>query len=265
MKTERAVIVGTGDSAMLFYRTAKVNLEKEALTVSQIMAMLSEKPTIKAVELRSEEDASWLGTWGDKALLELLEKELPGLKVVDLAATGVESPTEGPRVPVNLVMEDGAVLHMQVYPDSNYVSIFGGYMKISPELSQAFANLNGQQAQVPTLEEVAGMEEGSVNYLKLYNPDSSVSILCSEPQWSREPFFDMLSYYRVEKTDLGADSSSLYMTVELGASAEDSKTLRFYAIGDGKLAVEVEGVLYTPARGYLPQEEIDNFISSYTN
>lgn len=265
MKTERAVIVGTGEYASLYYRTAKVNLEKEALTVSRIMTMLSENPTIKAVELRSEEDASWLGTWGDKALLELLEKELPGLQVVDLAATGKESPTEGPRVPVNLVMEDGAILHMQVYPDSNYVSIFGGYMKISSELSQAFAKLNGQKPQVPTLEEVAGVEEGSVNYMKLYNPDSSVSILCSEPQWSREPFFDMMSYYRMEKTDVGADSSSLYLTVELGQSAEDSKALRFYDIGDGKLAVEVEGVLYTPARGYLPQEELDNFISSYTN
>ncbi len=73
------------------------------------------------------------------------------------------------RIPVNLVFADGAILHIQIFPDRQRAMVFGGFASLSPELVAAFEYLNDQGNQYPKMSSLLPYEEEDITYLRVTN------------------------------------------------------------------------------------------------
>jgi hypothetical protein len=169
MKKERAVLVVNLGNPMIFYRTRKfISDEKTPINLSlkQVFNMLSDAPNVTSIELRSEEDGAFLGTFEDKKLIELINKELPEIKLLQRTELGLDPYREGKRVPVNLMLSDGAALHMQVFPEIKCAYVFGGFIRVSEEFSRRIQEVSTQGKQAPNISGLLSFKEDGVAYLK---------------------------------------------------------------------------------------------------
>lgn len=267
MKKERAVLVVQSGFASIYYRESKAVRDLKTpinLTLAQVFNMMSDSPKVSAVELRSEEDASWMGRSEDKKLLELINKELPKLSLLQAHQFEKNPYESGNRIPINLIFSDGAALHMQVLPEAKSASVFGAFVKLSEELSSAVKELPKQVPQYPAISKLLSYTENQVSYLYLLNHTNGDEVLCKTPQWSRSALFSIFNYYRMVEAE-ESDAKKLVMTAVLGKSKDNSTTIDFYETSDKHIVIELNGKYFKPVNGQMSFEELNDFLYNFTD
>lgn len=266
MKKERAVLVVNVGNPMIFYRTRKFIPDEKTpinLTMAQVFNMISDMPKVASIELRSEENGSWLESFDDKQLIELINKELPEKQLLQRTGFGQDPYRDGKRVPINLMFSDGAALHMQVFPEIKCAYVFGGFVRISEEVSKRIQEISKQNNQHPNISRLIPYEESTIKFLKLINHANGQEILCKNPAWSASALFSMFNYYRVQEVKAN-DSIKRLMTFFLGVSSDNNEAMEFYENSDKSITVKLNDKYYKPIKGVMTIEDLDNFIINYT-
>lgn len=265
VKTESAILVHWCGVYTPFYRSRKhvsTSNEEIGLTVHDIIGMLSDNPEVVSVELRDEENGAWMNTLDDEDLISMINKELPGLSLINYGQLSRDPYASGARIPVNLFFADGRALHMQIYPTSGMAYTFGGYIPISEKLAGMFQTLAGKGSPWLRLSDLLPICEEEVQYLYLKNHMNGDEIMCENPAWSRSPLFQILQYYRAEKAD---PEGRLVMSAIMGKSESDNVTVSFYEREDGQILTEIEGVYYRPVHGWFMFESLELYLYNYTD
>lgn len=265
IKKERAILLKEGKYEVIFYRASKALLsedEKMNLSVSQVFDMIANASDVVALELRSEEDGSWMRTLENHSLLDVINDELPDRAIKNRGELNIEPYTYQNRLPINLMFDDGAAVHMQVYPDIKYASIFGGYVEISQALVDALESLRKEGEVYSRLTQIIPFTQDQMAYLKVNDYKAGLEVLCSEPKWSIGVLYDMLGYYRVLESKEILDGN-LRLSFAIGKSKEDHITLEFYE--NKESFVKVDGLVYEIIKGALTYENLKNYIRNYTN
>jgi hypothetical protein len=267
MKKERAILVVNNGNVSIFYRHRKAVRDLKApinLTLAQVFNMISDSPEISSVELRSEEDGSWMGASEEKELLELINKEMPKLTLLQASEMGKNPYDQGKRIPINLIFSDGSALHMQVIPEAKSASVFGGFVRLSEELTSVVQRLPKLVKQYPTIASLLPFTDNQVAYLHITNHTNGDEVLCKTPQWSREPLFSIFKYYPVIESQ-ASEANKLVMSAALGKSKDNSATLDFYENSDKHIVVKLSGKYYKPVKGQMSFEELNSFLYNYTD
>jgi len=139
VKKENAVLMVSGEMNHILYRSRKaVASENEpiGLKVEEVINMISDNPVISSVELKNEVDGSWMRTSYDSRLLDLLNTEIKGNDILSYEEMGRPEGESSYRIPINIMIEDGAVLHMQAYPESD----LDGNLVITVKLGESEEN-----------------------------------------------------------------------------------------------------------------------------
>ncbi len=265
VKPESAILVRWGDVYSPFYRSRRhvATIDEEiGLTLKEIFSMLSDNPEVVSVELRDEENGAWMDTFNDSGLLNRINKELPGLSLLNHGQLDNDPYASGYRIPVNLFFVDGSALHMQVYPTSDMAYTFGGYIPLSKKLTDAFQDLGEKGSPWPRFTELLPFAEEEIEYLYLKNHTNGDEITCENPAWSRSPLFQILNYYRAEETNAGG---RLVMTAKMGKSEAESAVINFYETQDRQILTEIQGVYYRPVHGRFMFESLDRYLYNYTD
>jgi hypothetical protein len=266
VKKERAVLVVAQGHASIFYRERKAAYDEKLplnINLAEVFKMMSDTPEVTSVELRSEENGSWLSTSEDGKLLSLINRELPGQQLLHYPELGFNSDESGSRIPVNVVFSDGAALHMQVNPELKIASVFGGFIKLSDELTTAIKEFSKKGSHHPSISNLVGYSEDQVSYLKLINYTNGDKLLCENPAWSRGALFYIFNYHRVEEAQSSANMR-LVMTSTLGLSEDDSVTVGFHENSDKHIILGIRGKYYKPVKGRLLFEELESFLYNST-
>jgi hypothetical protein len=266
MKKERAVLVVNVGNPMIFYRTRKFIPDEKTpinLTMAQVFNMITDMPKVASIELRSEENGSWLESFDDKQLIELINKELPQKQLLQRTEFGQDPYRDGKRVPINLMFSDGAALHMQAFPEIKCAYVFGGFVRLSEEFSKRIQEISKQNNQHPSISRLIPYEESNIKFLKLINHTNGQEILCKNPAWSAGALFSMFNYYRVQEVKAN-DSIKLLMTFFLGVSSDNNEAMEFYENSDKSITVKLNDKYYKPIKGVMTIEDLDNFIINYT-
>lgn len=265
IKKERAILLKEGMYEVVFYRSSKALLsedEKMNLNVSHVFDMISNSSDVVAVELRSEEDGSWMRTIENHSLLDVINDELSDQAIKNRGELSIEPYTFQNRLPINLMFDDGAAVHMQVYPDIKYASIFGGYVEISQALVDTLESLRKEGEVYSRLTQIIPFTQDQMAYLKVNDYKTGLEVLCSEPKWSIGVLYEMLGYFRVLEAKEILDGN-LLISFAIGKSKEDHITLEFYE--DAESFVKVDGLVYEIVKGVLTYENFKNYIMNYTN
>ena len=266
VKPENAVLMVSGEMNHVLYRSRKaVASENEpiGLTVEEVIDMISENPVINSVELRNEVDGSWMRTSYDSKLLDLMNSEIKGNDILSFKEMGKPEAESGFRIPINIMFEDGSILHMQAYPETNIAYIFGGYINISEELSNNLEELYRMGNEFSKITDIVGFELNELGYLQFVNHITGDEIVSPEPLWSGEVFYSMINYYNVEKSsDL---DGNLVVTVKLGESEENSKELEIYEKTDKDVFFKVDGEIYKIVKGSLQYKDLLIYQENYTD
>jgi hypothetical protein len=267
MKKERAILVVNKGYASIFYRERKALSDEKTpinLTLAEVFNMVSHSPKVTSVELRSEQDGSWMGTSENKQLLELINKELPELPLLQASEMGKNPYEQGNRIPINLIFSDGSALHMQVIPEAKSAYVFGGFVRISEELNSVVQKLPKLVEQYSTAASLLPYAEDQVAYLHLINHTNGDEVLCKTPQWSREPLFSILKYYPVVEAQ-ASEANKLAMSASLGKSKDNSATIDFYENSEKHIVIKLNGKYYKPIKGQMSFEELNTFLYNYTD
>ena len=267
LKEEYAIMVVNKNDSHIFYNIGRFT-DSENVTfnmkLSQVFNLISSLPKISSVEFRSEEDGSWINTWQNRDFLELINKELPELQL--LSAKELEKTIYTPdytRIPINLIFGDGSKLHIQVYPQSNAAGVFGGYIKISEELTSSFLMLASEAPKNHRISDILPYNEKDINYLYYNYPLNDDEVICDNPTWSIGPLYQLLKYYRVDEIAFDRNSR-LVMKSVFGKSKADSIALEFYESTDKSIFIKIDNRYYKPVKGLIKLEILENLLYNYT-
>lgn len=265
VKKDRAVLIINKGNASIYYCDGKARAfgtNKEVpinLTLSDVINMMTDAPRVTSVELRDENDGSWMRTSEKEQLVSLINTELPKLKLKTVSDFKEHPYKSGYRIPINLVFSDGVALHMQVLPDSKVAAVFDGFVGVSDEFISAIQELQKDGNQYPTIALLMPISENEVSYLYLKNHKNGDEILCKNPRWSRGGLFSILTYYRVEEVP-GDSTAGLVMTSKIGTSSKNSVTVDFYETKDKHIIVKLNNHYYKPAKGKITFDELESYL-----
>ena len=266
VKRENAVLMVSSEMNHILYRSRKaVASENESigLTVEEVINMISDGSVISSVELRNEIDGSWMRTSFDNELLDIVNKEIKDKDILSYEEMGRPEAESGYRIPINLMLEDGAILHMQVYPDTNIAYIFGGYIETSEELTGKFEELNRLGNEFSKITDIMGYELSELGYLQFTNHVTGDEILSPDPLWSGEVLYSMINYYSVDKTASDVEGN-LVVTVRLGESEENFKDLEIFEGEDKNIFFKVDGEFYRIVKGIMQYKDLLMYQENYT-
>lgn len=258
VKRESAILVVNGHYESVFYINSKV-LENGAafnLSAKAILQLVSDQPDIEAIEVRDETNGTWVADLEDPDLLDLLEQAFVDQELLTREALSVE-PYSSQRLPINVVFSDGARLHMQVYPQSSYAYVFGGYMAMSGEFVDALKETIATLEIPPSLASLVFeghdvLEEMLVSDV-LRNQDYDLE----EPKWTGQALEHLLSYYRVKA--IAPTDSPLIFYAEI--KSPNQAMTRFEIFEDG--SVGVDGHRYEILKGSLGYGDVEFFLEAY--
>lgn len=266
VKRENAVLIVSGEMKNILYRTRKaiatVN-EPIDLKVKEVVNMITDYPIIREVELRDEINGSWMRTSNNHRLIHLLNAEIKDLEILNYEEMNRPKGESSYRIPVNFMFEDGAVLHAQVYPETNIVYIFGGYINISDDLVSAFEELFKMGNEYSRLNDIISYDWSNIKYFQLDNNITGESIISIEPQWSAEALYNILGYYSIDKS-LSLEGR-LVATIRMGKSEINAKGFKIYEGEDSNLFFEIDGGFYKIVKGKLMYKDILEYQQNYTS
>ena len=263
VKPERAVIVRLSYGDIVFYRSYKAIYDESIpldLSMSEVMQMMTENITVSSVELRSEQDGSWMRTSEKKELIDLINQELPGQSL--LTRLELDKELDSYRVPINLMFEDGAALHMQFYPEQHIASVFGGYIKISEELAKEILSLNNEGDMYDKITDVITEDLNTSPYLYFKDLVKDKEVICSEPAWTGGAWDSLLSYFRVKEVEQPSDMQSV-MIMKVGNSDTDFIETLSYEDENKHIILQINGEYYETVKGYLSYKQLSQYLESY--
>ncbi len=268
IKKERAIlVVDNNNNASIIYRERKSVLnEKEPinLTMVDIFDMISDSSEVSAVELRDESDGSFMRTSKNEYMLSLINNELRKLALLNKSELGKNPYDMNNRIPINLMFEDGAALHMQIFPEAKYAYVFGGFVNISTELCVAIKELFEQGEQYPSISNLLPYTESTVSYMYFVNHMNGDEVLCENPAWSSSALFSIFHYYRVEEVKMESGLRAV-VTSTIGESKNKSITINFYETKDKNIIIEFNGHYYKPVKGQMMIDELEEYLYNSTD
>jgi hypothetical protein len=267
MKKERAVILKDGDYEVVFYRERKAILsEKEqiGLKVSDVFNMMTNVPKVTAIELRSEEDGSWMRTIKEEQLNSIINNEFPKLLLKNHGELEVDPYIYNDRIPINLIFGDGTAMHLQVLPESKYAAIFGAYIPLSEEFISILQGLSNEGEKYSRMTQLIPYSQDEVSYLYIMDFLEQNQILCKEPKWSSSALYGLLGYYRVLKADEDIDGK-LVMIISIGKSEKDSIYIELYENENNEIFIKTNDSFYKIVKGQLRYKHLKDYIYNYTN
>lgn len=267
MKKERAVIVNDGEYEEVFYRERKAISSKNEpidLTVSEVFHMMTNMPNVAAIELRSEEDGSWMRTIDEKQLIYIINNEFPKLSLKNRSEFEVDPYVYNDRIPINLIFNDGTAIHMQVLPKSKHAAFFGGYIPLSEEFISMLRELCNEGEEYSRMTQLIPYNQEEISYLHITDHLGQRQILCSEPKWSGSALYDLLGYYRVVNTVEDIDGK-LVMSVSIGKSEEDNIYIELNENENKEIFIKINNRFYKTVKGQLRYKDLKDYIDSYTN
>jgi hypothetical protein len=265
IKKERAVLVRMYQRDVVFYREHKaISSESELynLNLADVFQMMTDEITVMSVELRSEEDGSWMRTSENEDLISLINQELPEQPLLTLFNIGKE--TDSNRVPINLMFEDGAALHMQFYPNQQFAYVFGGYINISEELAEKIKQLYLEGDMYDRITDLLPGELREPSYLSIKDQLDQKEVLCEEPEWSGSALYDVLKYYRVVNTER-SNAKQLVMNMKVGRSETDYSEINFYEDDRKFIIFQINGEYYETVMGHMSYEDLTDYLNNYTD
>lgn len=267
MKKERAVILKDGDYEVVFYRERKaISSEKEqiGLTVSDVFNMMTNVAKVTAIELRSEEDGSWMRTIKEEQLISIINNEFPKLSLKNHGELEVDPYIYNDRIPINLIFDDGTAIHMQVLPESKYAAIFHAYIPLSKEFISLLQGLSNEGEKYLRMTQLIPYNQEEVSYLYIMDFLEQKQILCKEPKWSSSALYGLLGYYRVLKADEDIDGK-LVMSISIGKSEKDSIYIKLYENENKEIFIKINDSFYEIVKGQLRYKHLKDYIHNYTN
>jgi hypothetical protein len=267
MKKERAVILKDGDYEVVFYRERKaISSENEqiGLTVSDVYNMMTNVPKVTAIELRSEEDGSWMRTIKEEQLISIINNEFPKLSLKNHGELEVDPYIYNDRIPINLIFDDGTAIHMQVLPEAKYGAIFGAYIPLSEEFISILQGLSNEGEKYSRMTQLIPYNQEEVSYLYIMDFLEQKQILCKEPKWSSSALYGLLGYYRVLKADEDIDGK-LVMTISIGKSEKDRIYIELYENENKEIYTKINDSFYKTVKGQLRYKHLKDYIYNYTN
>lgn len=265
LKRSNALLLDDGNISFILYNGGRVTESLSQpidLSVKEVIEMITDFPLISEVELRNEENGSWMRSSHDEDLLESLNLELPKAKIYNYEEDNRPKYESSFRVPVNLFFEDGAVLHAQVYPETNSAYIFGGFINISEDLSNKFKDLNRLGDQYPRFTSLLGYDRYNIGYFQIRNFIEGDNIISKEPSWSGSALYGIFDHYTVDEDD--DLEGRLVASIKIGESEEAYKEIEIYEGKDTDLFFRIGGKAYRIVKGALRYKDIVDFIKNYT-
>lgn len=266
IKKESTILVERENMGQVFYRQRKAvgDLDQPInLTMNQVFKMISDNPIISRVELRSEEDGSWMRTSSEEKLLYLFNDELANSEIKNYNEIKIDAYKRDHRIPINLVFKDGSMLHMQVYPDENLASVFGGYIEISKDLAREVESLYKKGDEYTRITKLIPYDEEDIGYLYIKDYKSDQEAVLKEPKWSGGALYWVLSYYQVDIMDENIESKLIF-SASIGTSKDEKTDLEFHEMADGEVYLKINNVSYKIMKGQLTYKDIREYIKNYT-
>lgn len=259
VKKEYAILMKDQYSEFIAYRSRKFTLNEDVplnLTIADILNMISDDSIVTSVELRSEENGSWMRTTEEEQLLSLINKELPEKPLLSKSELGKDLTSY--RVVTNLMLSDGAVLSLQFYPEQRFAYVFGGYIEISEELANSVVQLNQLGDSYPKITNILSMDPSKIHFLNIINHVEEREILCEMPAWSGSALYEWLNYYRVTDENQIAEGK-LLMSMMI-----DQQELNFYENDNQIIDVEINGTIYKIVKGQITYHDLVDYLENYT-
>lgn len=267
VKKENSILFVSGDLSGILYRSRKavatVN-EPINLTISDVYNMISDNPTVKAVELRNEIDGSWMRDSMDEKLINLLNDEIKKENILNNGEIDEVKVSSSYRIPVNLIFEDGAMLHMQIYPETKTAYVFGGYINISQELSDRLEELNSLGFEYEKIMDIGGYKQEDIGYLEYINHRTGEEIISNDPQWSGEALYWQLNYFSVDNINNGTLEGERVISIKLGTSESEYTTIELYEDGNNHIFFKANDITYRIVKGNLSYNEMVTYQDNYT-
>lgn len=266
VKKENSILFVSGDLSGILYRSRKavatVN-EPINLTISDVYNMISNNPIVKTVELRNEMDGSWMRDSMDGKLISLLNENIKKENILNNGEIDEAKVSSSYRIPVNLIFEDGTMLHMQIYPETKTAYVFGGYINLSQELADGFTELNSLGFEYKKIMYIAGYKQEDIRYLEYINHRTGEEILSPDPQWSGEALHWQLNYFSVDTPTENLEGEHV-ISINIGASENEYSTIELYEDGNGHIFFKVDDITYMIVKGNLSYNEMVTYQENYT-
>lgn len=266
IKKERAVLVSMNVGNVVFYRgwkDARSESEPYNLNLAEVFRMMTDDITVTAVELRYEEDGSWMRTSEDEELITLINQELPEQPLLTRLDIGKE--TFGyRRVPINLMFSDGAALHIEIYLNQQFASVFGGYINVSEELSEKIKQLYYEGDMYDKVTYLLPLKPKKGSYLFIKDMVDHKEVLCEYPERAGSVLYNILQYYRVVNTEQSL-AKRLVMNIKLGRSESDYTEINFYEDDEKNIIIQIDGEYYETVMGHMSYADLADYLNNRTN
>lgn len=263
IKKNRAVMVKDYNGLRVYYRSRKVILKKPQqlkLTVPKLFKMLFGTTKVSAVELRSDENGSWMRTSEDEQLLSVVNQELSESYLINACDMNIQEDLSD-VIHINLMFPCGTGIPMSVYMDREYAYMFGAYIPLSHHFIDELRNFYNHGEQYPTITELLHDRDNDASYLYYSDYIKDKEKLCKNPLVERDYLYTLLNYYRVVETKV-SENLKLVVKAKLGTSATDMKTVEFYERKDKSILIKIGEIYYKPAKGQMTYAELDQYCSS---
>jgi uncharacterized protein YpmB len=259
LKTEYAILVVEDSKERIMYLTGKYNNKDSVpfdLTLHALSEMISSKARIESIEFRDDYNGAWVSDLYNKTLNELIYQEIMPQRIMNRNELEIP-PYSADRMPINIIFEDGAKLHIQVYPSSGYALIFGGYVSVSDLFIESLELAIEESHISPTIMDLIPYDQNSVKYLRVED-----KIADRDFSWKLNNFPDgglymLLNYYRVQS--ISDDDLEPIVSIEIGQSKTDKIVFELY----DNHTLGINGERYEVLRGEFTYNEMYKFIDDY--
>ena len=261
LKTEYAILVVEDSKERILYRTGKYNSKNSVpsdLTLRVLSEMISSKAHIERLEFRDDYNGAWVSDLYNKTLKDIINQEIMPQRIMNRNEVEI-APYSADRIPINIIFEDGAKLHIQVHPNSGYALIFGGYVSVSDIFLESLELAIEESHMSPTIMDLIPYDQSSVRYLRVEDKIADKDFSWKVNSLPDGGLYMLLNYYRVQS--VSDDDLEPIVSIEIGQSKTDKIVFELY----DNHTLGINGERYEVLRGEITYNEMYMFIDDYLN
>ena len=261
LKNEYAILLEEDSKERILYRTGKYNYKDTVhndLTLHALSEMISSKAHIKGLEFRDDYNGAWVSDIYNRTLNELINQEIMPQRIMNRNELETR-PHSSDKIPINIIFEDGVKLHIQVYPNTGYAIIFGGYVSVSDLFIETLESAIGESHISPTIMDLIPYDQSSVKYLRVEDKIADKDFSWKVNNLPDGGLYMLLNYYRVKS--ISDDDLEAIVSIEIGQSKTDMIVFELY----DNHTLGIDGKRYEVLRGEFTYDELYRFIGDYLN
>lgn len=259
MKSSYAIMIVNDGHQSILYRSNKAMSATSVWTdirVKQVYQMMSDQEGFENIELRSEENGSWMADLKDPKLYDLMTQEI-GDKVIRSLEDLSEDYYSPNRIPINILLSGDAKVHMQVFPEKNMATVFGGYIDLSDEWLESLLACIESTTIRPTIRDMIPFAEDDIQEFIIEDIIQDRTFKSQETRWASGTFLSILDYYRISQEE--AVSLQPKMAISLGVFDTDKINLYFYSPD----TIGIDEKVYRIIKGKITYKDLEDFIEVY--